>query len=51
MFAVHFKRKAALKEKERDLKKMELEFQQKWEAEEEERRQQLRLDSEERSNF
>ena len=49
MFAVHFKRKAALKEKELDLKKMELEFQQKkWEAEEEERRQRLCLDSEER---
>ena len=49
LFAVHFKRKAALKEKELDLKRMELEFQKKkWEVEEEERRQRLRLDSEER---
>ena len=50
ILAAQYERKAALKEKELELRKSELELQRKkWEMEEEERRQRLHLDMEERA--
>ena len=50
ILATQYERKAALKEKELELRRMELEFQKKkWELEEEERKQRLRQDFEERA--
>ena len=47
-----YEKKAALKEKELQLRRMELELQQrKWEMEEKERKQRLDLDAEERRAF
>ena len=52
LFQAKFERKAELKEKELELRRMELEFQRrKWELEEEERKQKLQLDAEERRAF
>lgn len=52
MLEKKYEKKAALKEKELELRRMELELQQrKWEMEEKERKQRLELDAEERRAF
>lgn len=49
VFAAQFEKKAALKAEELEIRRLELQFQQqKWEAEQEERSQRLKLDTEER---